>query len=107
MIRDVYRGSRIQGAKKHWIPDPVPQHWIYLEKINNKHPRKFSYEHVFDQFGSLLLGYLTEEKFKRKLYTCFFGITYNSKTPFSKTATHIGSPREEILVLKMLTVSLI
>jgi hypothetical protein len=23
-----YSGSRIQGSKKHRIPDPDPQHWL-------------------------------------------------------------------------------
>jgi hypothetical protein len=30
MIRDVHPGSRIQGSKRHQIPDPDPQYWIWL-----------------------------------------------------------------------------
>ncbi len=26
----VYSGSRIQESKRHRIPDPDPQHWLYL-----------------------------------------------------------------------------
>jgi hypothetical protein len=32
-IRDlekIYSGSRIQGSKRHRIPDPDPQHWIMI-----------------------------------------------------------------------------
>jgi hypothetical protein len=28
MIRVVHPGSRIQGSKRHRIPDPDPQHWL-------------------------------------------------------------------------------
>jgi hypothetical protein len=35
-IRDpekTYSGSRIQGSKRHRIPDPDPQHWVYAVPI--------------------------------------------------------------------------
>jgi hypothetical protein len=40
-IRDpekTYSGSRIQGSKKHWIPDPDPQHWLEILKIFDADP---------------------------------------------------------------------
>jgi hypothetical protein len=38
-IRDpekIHPGSRILGVKKHRIPDPDPQHWLFI-KIQMKH----------------------------------------------------------------------
>ncbi len=35
-IRDpekTYSGSRIQGAKRHRIPDPDPQHWLLVSLL--------------------------------------------------------------------------
>jgi hypothetical protein len=35
-IRDpekTYSGSRIQGSKRHRIPDPDPQHWVWKKKF--------------------------------------------------------------------------
>jgi hypothetical protein len=42
-IRDpekTYFGSRIQGSKRHRIPDPDPQHWSARNVVKNK-PKLF------------------------------------------------------------------
>ncbi len=36
-IRDpekTYSGSRVQGSKRHRIPDPDPQHWFFSHRTN-------------------------------------------------------------------------
>ncbi len=47
IIWDVHPGSRIQGSKKHWVPDPDPQHYktqvkkhvkIYSSRNNEQVP---------------------------------------------------------------------
>ena len=45
-IRDpekTYTGSRIQGSKRHRIPDPDPQHWF-------KEESKKQYSRIWSQF---------------------------------------------------------
>ncbi len=47
-IRDLektYSGSRIQGSKRHQMPDPDPQHWYFYSQllvIENLDPDPYS-----------------------------------------------------------------
>ncbi len=63
-IRDpekTHSGSRIQGSKRHQIPDPDPQHWFFSFKYFKIWGRKFRvkmYSQVFWDFLSLYMLWL-------------------------------------------------